>query len=72
MVRRLSIGKNNHLTCYSLAINPRIGLQMMAKNKPRRSVGEILDETTLPQYQCNYTKFQENSQKNTQVREWKT
>ena len=23
MVRRLSIGKNNHLTCYSLAINPR-------------------------------------------------
>ena len=23
MVRRLSIGKNNNLTCYSLAINPR-------------------------------------------------
>ena len=23
MVRRLSTGKNNHLTCYSLAINPR-------------------------------------------------
>ena len=22
MVRRLSIGKNNHLTCYSLVINP--------------------------------------------------
>ena len=24
MVRRLSIGKNSHLTCYSLALNPRI------------------------------------------------
>ena len=23
MLRRLSIGKNNHLACYSLAINPR-------------------------------------------------
>ena len=25
MVRRLSIGKNNHLTCYSLTVNPRHG-----------------------------------------------
>ena len=24
MMRRLSIGKTNHLTCYSLAINPQI------------------------------------------------
>ena len=23
-MRRLSIGENNHLTCYSLAINPRV------------------------------------------------
>ena len=28
MVRRLCIGKNNHLTCYSLALNPRFSLIM--------------------------------------------
>ena len=32
MVRRLSIGENNHLTCYSLAINPQYGPSLSMKS----------------------------------------
>ena len=44
MVRRLSTGKNNHLTCYSLAINPRyvfIAMQRISGLKVAHMRGEM-------------------------------
>ena len=37
MVRRLSIGKNNRLTCYSLAIDPRRDHSHMAMSQRSHS-----------------------------------
>ena len=56
MARRLSIGENNHLTCYSLAINPRYLLIFVSAHFPFRisTVTYICDPSaTTPQYVVN-------------------
>ena len=47
MVRRLGLGKNNHLTYASLALNPRYKTNTAQKEMHRQQNGQKLKLTTI-------------------------